>query len=192
MKLASRNQSFHEELFLTPAPPAAVPALPGVLDRESSNSLLRMFRDPRVLEPAEVGTLVARLRSAVEIQPHVPELRVLYGMVLSVDLQVQEALEQLRAAARLDPDCFIARLKFGELLMRLRICTQALEETDKAARLAANAAQSELARRQAATIRTMLREGIERGGYGGLLPRLFAFVRKSRRRNASAMVVASE
>ena len=32
--------------------------------------------------------------------------------------------------------------------------------------LAQNLAQSELARKQAATIRTMKREGIERGGYG--------------------------
>ena len=37
--------------------------------------------------------------------------------------------------------------------------------TRQAALLAQNMAQSELARRQAATIRTMMREGIERGGY---------------------------
>ena len=74
-------------------------------------------------------------------------------------------MEQLREATRQAPDCFIARLKFGELLMRLRICSQAAEETQKAAQLAANDFQAELARKQAATIRTMLREGIERGGY---------------------------
>jgi hypothetical protein len=65
----------------------------------------------------------------------------------------------------LDPESFIARLKLGELLMRLRICSEAAEQTHAAAQLATTAVQSELARRQAATIRTMQREGIERGGY---------------------------
>ena len=87
-------------------------------------------------------------------------------MALCVDLQAQEAMEELREAVRSVPDSFIARLKFGELLMRLRVCDQAAEHTHVAARLASNDVQSELARRQAATIRTMLREGIERGGYG--------------------------
>ncbi len=132
---------------------------------------LRMFRDPRVLEPDERGDLIAQLRTAVELEPHVPEIRVLLGMALCVDLQAQEALEQLREATRQAPDCFIARLKFGELLMRLRICDQAAEETQKAAQLATNDFQADLARKQAATIRTMRREGIERGGYGSLLPR---------------------
>ena len=49
--------------------------------------------------------------------------------------------------------------------MRLRVCDQAAEQTQCAAQLASNPVQSELARRQAATIRTMRREGIERGGY---------------------------
>ena len=77
-------------------------------------------------------------------------------MALCVDLQAQEAMEELREAVPLAPDCFIARLKFGELLMRLRICDQAAEETQKAAQLATNDVQSDLARKQAATIRTML------------------------------------
>ena len=48
--------------------------------------------------------------------------------------------------------------------MRLRICDQAAEETHQAAELAMNDMQADLARHQAATIRTMRREGIERGG----------------------------
>jgi len=75
------------------------------------------------------------------------------------------ALEELRESVRLDQDSFVARLKFGELLMRLRICEQAAEETHHAALLAENPVQAELARRQATTIRTMQREGIERSGY---------------------------
>jgi tetratricopeptide (TPR) repeat protein len=130
-----------------------------------------MFRDPRVLEPEDRAALVTQLRSAVELEPHVPEIRVLLGMALSVDLKVQDALEELRESARQAPDCFIAQLKFGELLMRLRICDQAAEHTQKAAELAGNDMQAELARRQAATIRTMRREGIERGGFNSLVPR---------------------
>lgn len=161
------------------------------LPESGAGLLVRMFRDPRVLEPVERRDLIAHLRNAVEVQPHVPEVRVLLGMALCVDLQAQEALEQLREATRQAPDCFIARLKFGELLMRLRICSQAAEETQKAAQLATNAAQSDLARRQAAQIRTMLREGIERGGYGGFLSRLVPLRRKARPMESTSLLAES-
>jgi len=153
-------------------------SLPAIVGRETSAQLLRMFRDPRVLEQAERKDLITQLRHAVELMPEAAEVRVLYGMALCVDFQAQEALEQLRAAVDQAPDSFMARLKYGELLMRLRICDKAAEETHRAAVLAANAAQSELARRQATTIRTMLREGIERGGYKGLLSRMLRPRRK--------------
>src|SRR5260370_32188587 len=86
-------------------------------------------------------------------------------MALGVNLAVQEAIEELRESVRLAPDSFIARLKMGELWMRLRVCRKAEEHTRQAALLAQNLAQAELARRQAAAIRTMLRQGIERRGY---------------------------
>ncbi len=169
------------------------PALtwPAMLRGETSRLLQRMFRDPRALEPSERGDLIAELRAAVELEPHVPEIRVLLGMTLCVDLQVQEALEQLREAARQGPNCFVARLKFGELLMRLRICSQAAEETQKAAQLATNDFQAELARKQAAAIRTMLREGIERGGYGGLLARLTPHRRRSNKPETAPVLAGS-
>lgn len=172
---------------------SALPALawPTLLPEETSNLLVRMFRDPRILEPGERSELIAQLRVAVEIEPHVPEIHVLLGMALSVDLQAQQALEHLRQATLLAPNCFIARLKFGELLMRLRICDQAAEETQKAAQLASNAYQSELARKQAATIRTMLREGIERGGYTNVLSRLIPFRRRSNKSETSPVLAGS-
>ena len=169
----------------------ATPAWPATLNRDTTSLLERMFRDPRVLESAECRSLIAQLRSAVALQPGVPEIRVLLGMALSVDLQAQEALEQLREATQQAPDCFIARLKFGELLMRLRICDQAAEETQKAARLASNPYQSDLARKQAATIRTMTREGIERGGYSGFLSRLIPNRRRSTKTEIAPVVVSS-
>jgi hypothetical protein len=198
--------SLSDEEFSLAASTAQAPlAWPALLSGDASELLLRMFRDPRVLEPAECGELIAQLRTAVEMEPRVPELRVLLGMALCVDLQAQEALEQLRQAAGQAPDCFIARLKFGELLMRLRICTQAAEETEQAARLATSAMQSELARKQAAQIRTMLREGIERGGYRGLLSRfipsrsslipsgrsLFSFRRNAKPSESTPMLAGS-
>lgn len=184
------DRSFEDSALIHVMQSPAPIMLPDVLDAEASHQLTRMFRDPRVLEPAERTELVARLREAVALAPHVAEVKVLLGMALSVDLQAQEAMEVLRAATRQAPDCFIAHLKFGELLMRLRICRQAEEETHKAALLAANAAQSELARRQAATIRVMLREGVERGGFGGLLPRIFRSRSRSRKSSATALAAA--
>jgi cytochrome c-type biogenesis protein CcmH/NrfG len=165
---------------------------PSVLGDKAPVLLEQMFRDPRVLEPQERGALIEQLREAVAIAPHVPEVHVLLGMTLCVDLQVQEALEELRHAAKMAPDCFIARLKFGELLMRLRICRQAEEETHKAAKLATNAIQSEMARKQAAMIRTMLREGVERGGYAGILSRFFHFRPRSSRRTVAPVLVGSK
>ncbi len=134
----------------------------------SSNTqilLLRMFADPYLLEKEDRGSLVEQLRECVAQYPHVSELRVLLGMALCVNLDPQAAIEQLEESVRLAPNSFIAQLKLGELWMRLRACDKAEEHTRMAALLAQSLAQSELARRQAATIRTMRREGIERGGY---------------------------
>jgi Tfp pilus assembly protein PilF len=124
-----------------------------------------MFADPRMLEKQERAELVAQLRTCVAQHPKVSELRVLFGMALCVNLDVQSAMEELGEAVTLAPDSFIAHLKMGELWMRLRVCTKAQDHTNYAAKLAENPAQAEMARRQTATLRTMLREGIERPGY---------------------------
>jgi len=191
MKELAANSSTTEvqEISITSPMPAIVSSLE-ILHGKSSVLLQRMFRDPRALEAAECRDLIARLRTAVEMEPRVPELRVLLGMALCVDLQAQEALEHLREATQQAPDCFIAHLKFGELLMRLRICDQAAVETQKAARLAQNDFQAELARKQAASIRTMLREGIERGGYSNLLSRLIP-IRQHKKAKTAAILAGS-
>ncbi|MDE3200235.1 MAG: hypothetical protein KGN79_04875 [Acidobacteriota bacterium] len=185
---------FAEETEIKLDPLALVPnasttevALPSELGQETTRTLQRMFRDPSVLDEHERRDLIAHLRQAVELAPTVPEVRVLLGMALCVNIEAQEAMEVLRDAVALNPDCYIARLKFGELLMRLRICDQAAEHTQRAAQLASNAVQSELARRQAATIRTMRREGVERG-FSGMMTRLTGIGRKARRSNAPVLV----
>jgi tetratricopeptide (TPR) repeat protein len=123
-----------------------------------------MFADPHLLEKQERAELVHELRECVRAHPEVSELRVLYGMALCVDFKVQDAIEELREGVRLAPDSFIAHLKMGELWMRLRVIEKAEEHTRQAALLARNIMQSELARRQAATIRTLLHNGIKRDG----------------------------
>ena len=127
--------------------------------------LVRMFADPHVLEASERLELIEELRASVQANPLAAELRVLFGMALCVNLDVQEAMDELREGVRLAPDSFIAHLKMGELWMRLRVCRKAEKHTHEAALLARNRAQAELARRQGAAIRTMLRQGVERGGH---------------------------
>ena len=147
------------------------------ISHEAQGLLLRMFSDPYLLEKEERSSLVSQLRNCVAQFPEVSELRVLLGMALCVNFDAQAAIEELRQSVRLAPDSFIAQLKFGELWMRLRVIDQAEEHTMLAAKLARNLAQSEMARRQASSIRTMKREGIERGGYGTPLQKLTSTLR---------------
>jgi tetratricopeptide (TPR) repeat protein len=139
-------------------------ALPSVA-AHAQKALLRMFADPRVLSKEETVELVDGLRQCVEQNPDNSDLRVVYGMALCVNLDAQDAMEELAEAVRLDPQSYIAHLKMGELWMRLRVMNKAQDHTQHAAKLAQTMVQSDLARRQAVTIRTMLQHGIERGGY---------------------------
>jgi len=168
-------------------PSSAVSTLVPVPEK-ARGLLLRMFADPYVLEPDERVELVEQLRESVSSHPEVAELRVLLGMALCVNLEVQEASEELHEGVRLAPDSFIAHLKMGELWMRLRVCKKAEEHTRRAALLAQNLAQAELARRQGAAIRTMLRQGIERGGYRSPFAVLSRLRRFWQRRRDEAMV----
>ncbi len=144
--------------------PTASTALASI-PKATQQALSRMFADPRLLEKHERADLVSGLRACVARHPEVSELRVLLGMALCVNLEVQPAMEELAEAVALAPDSFIAHLKAGELWMRLRVMDKAENHTHQAAQLAQNLAQSELARRQAATIRKIQHKGIDRGGY---------------------------
>ena len=168
-------------------PSATATALAQVPEK-ARGLLLRMFADPRVLVPVERTELVEGLRESVAAYPEVADLRVLLGMALCVNLDVQEAMEELREGVRLAPNSYVAQLKMGELWMRLRVCKKAEEHTRRAALLAQNGAQVELARRQAAAIREMLRQGIERGGYRGPFAALSRLRRLWHRRPNEAQV----
>lgn len=157
--LVPANQNPTDAL-IAPAPLS----LAGV-SAETHGLLLRMFADPRVLAKEEKADLVKQLRGCVALHPKVSDLRVLFGMALSVNLEAQDAMEELGEAVALDPNSFIAHFKMGELWMRLRVCEKAKNHTHQAALLAQNMAQAEMARRQAATLRVMMREGVDRSGY---------------------------
>lgn len=171
-------------------PSLSLNMLPG----QAQGLLLRMFANPLILEKDERGELVAKLGECVSQNPDVAELRVLYGMALCVNLDAQAAMEELGEAVSLAPNSFIAHLKIGELWMRLRVCDKAEDHTRQAAKLANNLAQVELARRQAATIRTMRRNGIERTGYRTpwvSLSRLGNFWKRHRRK-AEALTTTAD
>ncbi|MGA9883254.1 MAG: hypothetical protein WBQ34_06020 [Candidatus Acidiferrales bacterium] len=157
--IISKNESIQSQSH------ASAPLSLALVPPNVRQSLLRMFADPRVLSKDEIAGLVERLGDCVEENPEVSDLRVIYGMALCVNLDAQEAMEELGEAVRLNPNSYIAHLKMGELWMRLRVMNKAEHHTHQAAVLAQNLAQSDLARRQATTIRTMLQHGIERGGY---------------------------
>lgn len=157
--LVPANQNPTDAL-IAPAPLS----LAGV-SAETHGLLLRMFADPRVLAKEDKADLVKQLRECVALHPKVSDLRVLFGMALSVNLEAQDAMEELGEAVALDPNSFIAHFKMGELWMRLRVCEKAKNHTHQAALLAQNMAQAEMARRQAATLRVMMREGVDRSGY---------------------------
>lgn len=151
---------------LTPAEVAGTSPLSLIGVPEAAHPVLtKMFADPRVLTKEEKTGLVSQLRECVALNPKVSDLRVLYGMALSVNLQAQDAMEEFAEGVALSPSSFIAHLKMGELWMRLRVCSKAENHTHQAALLATNMAQSEMARRQATTLRVMIREGVDRSGY---------------------------
>jgi hypothetical protein len=164
----------------------------GLVPQKTQGLMLRMFADPNVLDKAQRADLVAELRECVQAHPQVSELRVLLGMALCVNFEVPDAIEELREGVRLAPDSFIAQLKMGELWMRLRVMTKAEEHTQRAALLAANRVQAELARRQGASIRAMKHAGIERGGYKSPWTLVARLVRRLRRRESSEAIVAAD
>jgi hypothetical protein len=151
-----------------------------------------MFADPYLLEKPDRVELIDQLRECVSRYPQVSELRVLLGMALCVNLDVHPAIEELKESVKLAPNSFIAQLKLAELWMRLRVIDKAEEHTRLASLLAQNLAQADLARKQAATLRTMKREGIERGGYKLPFSTPLSFLRRMFSRQRSQAVVPAE
>jgi hypothetical protein len=166
-------------------------ALAGVPEK-TQELLLRMFADSSVLDKAQRADLVRELRECVKANPQVSELRVIFGMALCVNLEVPDAIEELREGVRLAPNSFIANLKMGELWMRLRVMEKAEDHTRRAALLAGNRVQAELARRQGASIRAMKHAGVERGGYKSPWTIVTRVLRRFRRNESREAIVTAE
>src|SRR5258708_11849227 len=82
----------------------AVASLPaGSVTQRSRGLLVRMFADPYLLEPEERRDLASQLRHAVVEHPAVAELRVLLGMALCVNLEIQTPSEELLTSVRPTP-----------------------------------------------------------------------------------------
>jgi hypothetical protein len=197
--MSTESSSIDENIVLTDQPRAGsalgarlTSSSLAVVPQRTQVQLLRMFADSSVLEKEERAELVRELRECVKANPEVSDLRVLFGMALCVNFEVPDAIEELREGVRLAPNSFIARLKMGELWMRLRVMDKAEEHTQRAARLAVNLAQAELARRQGASIRAMKHAGIERGGYKSPWTIVTRVVRRLRRRESSEAMVAAD
>src|SRR6266446_5204416 len=91
------EQPIDSGALVPPVPATALVPVP----ESARQLLLRMFADPYVLEQRERAELVAQLRECVSAHPEVAEVRVLLGMALCVNLEVQEALEELGEGVRL-------------------------------------------------------------------------------------------
>jgi hypothetical protein len=163
-----------------------------LVPQKTQGLMLRMFADPNVLDKAQRADLVTDLRECVQAHPQVSELRVLLGMALCVNFEVPDAIEELREGVRLSPGSFIAQLKMGELWMRLRVMDKAEEHTHRAALLAENRVQAEMARRQRASIRAMKHAGIERGGYKSPWTIVTRVLRRLGRRASGEAIVAAD
>jgi hypothetical protein len=163
-----------------------------IVPQKTQRQLLRMFADSSVLEKHERADLVRDLRECVQANPQVSDLRVLFGMALCLNFEVPDAIEELREGVRLAPNSFIAQLKIGELWMRLRVMDKAEEHTHRAALLAGNRVQAELARRQGTSIRAMKHAGIERGGYKSPWTIVTRVVRRLRRRESGEAIIAAD
>ncbi|HTZ98895.1 MAG TPA: hypothetical protein VMB02_01105 [Candidatus Aquilonibacter sp.] len=159
--LMTMNDDYEPRYLAASSPSLSLSLIPS----PARAPLLRMFADPSTLAKEERADLVKHLRHCVAQNPENADLRVVLGMALCVNLEAQAAMEEFGEAVSLAPNSFIAHLKAGELWMRLRVMNRAEDHTRQATLLAKNMAQAELARRQAATIRTMRRNGIERDGY---------------------------
>jgi hypothetical protein len=150
-----------------------------ILPARGRTLLLQMFTDPYLLQKEERVVLIKNLRECVAANLETSDLRVVLGMALCVNFEVEAAIDELEEGLRLAPNSFIANLKMGELWMRLRVMEKSERFTHQAALLANNPAQAEMARKQAATLRALKHEGLQRNVLPFKLPPfVVAFFRK--------------
>ncbi len=119
-------------------------------------------RGPQGASPAKLFEYIQILEQECKENPKSADLRICLGMAQAMNSDVYQAMESLETAIRLDERHFFARFKYAELCCRLRILFRAEEETVKALRLAHNAWEVSMARRQLQFIRHLIREGAQK------------------------------
>jgi hypothetical protein len=120
------------------------------------------WRDPHTVSPAKLAEYIRDLERSCEENPRSADLRTCLGMAYAMNFQVYKSMDALTLAKELEPDNFFAQLKYAELNFRLRALICAEEETLKAVELATNSWELNLARKQLAEIRRLMREGTQK------------------------------
>jgi hypothetical protein len=120
------------------------------------------WRDLQTVSPAKLFEYIQLLEKECEENPKSADLRTCLGMAQAINSDVYQAMESLETAIRLDERHFFARFKYAELFCRLQILVRAEEETVKALKLARNAWEVSMARRQLQQIRYLIREGSQK------------------------------
>ena len=120
------------------------------------------WRDPHTVSPARLAEYIRTLEEACERDPRSADLRTCLGMAYAMNYDVYKSMDALETAVRIEPEHFFAQLKYAELHYRLRALARAEQETLKAADLASNAWELDLARKQLHEIRRLMREGTQK------------------------------
>jgi hypothetical protein len=118
--------------------------------------------NPERVSPAKLFEYIQILERECEEHPRSADLHTCLGMAQALNCDVDQAMESLETAIRLDERHFFARFKYAQLFCRLQILGRAEEETVKALKLAHNAWEVSMAGRQLQLIRNLNREGARR------------------------------
>jgi hypothetical protein len=120
------------------------------------------WRDLHTVPESDLADVIVRLEAACREQPRSVELRTCLGVAYAMHYEVYKSMDALELAVELDPSDFLAQFKFAELHYRLRALVRAERETVKAAELASNGWELQVARKQLQEIRRLMREGTQR------------------------------
>ncbi|MEO8096528.1 MAG: hypothetical protein ABI811_02425 [Acidobacteriota bacterium] len=151
------NQEMMRAGDMEVARPSRLPAVP--------------WRDPHTVDRDELRNHIALLEKQCLEHPKNADLRTCLGMAHAMNFDVYKSMDRLDEARTLEPNNFFAQMKFAELHYRLRILHRAEDETAQAIRLAGNAWELSLARKQINEIRRLKREGLLKPAWTKSMPR---------------------
>jgi tetratricopeptide (TPR) repeat protein len=116
----------------------------------------RSLRREQLSSPQKLDEYIKLLESACMQEPQSADLRTCLGMAHAMNLDVYKSMASLEHAIELDSNHFFARFRYAELFFRLRALPRAELEARRAVRLATNAWQFAMARRQLGEIQKLI------------------------------------